>query len=348
MLKSVRIKNFGVLPNDEYRFSSGLNVVVGENGLGKTQLLKLIYAVLKVHVDSKEYTKTALQKAYADKLVGVFRPDALGRLVKRRQGQDKCELVFTMKDGQQSCAFSFATRASVAVQVDETPTTDQHAPAVFLPTRELLTLCPWFGPFYDNYHVPFEETWRDTVSLLGTPGLKGLKELTVGHLLIPIEAYMGGKVTVDAATGEIYLNKPGESRMEMPLVAEGLRKMAMLARLISTGILLEKGYLFWDEPESNLNPKLIKVVAESIMHICNQGIQVFVATHSLFLLRELEILAAQSRFESVKRRYFALKATPDAPEETAVEQGDSTDELQTLVLLDEELMQSDRYLAMED
>lgn len=41
--------------------------------------------------------------------------------------------------------------------------------------------------------------------------------------------------------------------MEMPLVAEGLRKVAMLARLIATGTLLEQGYLFWDEPETNLN-----------------------------------------------------------------------------------------------
>lgn len=39
--------------------------------------------------------------------------------------------------------------------------------------------------------------------------------------------------------------------MEMPLVAEGLRKVAMLARLIATGTLLEQGYLFWDEPETS-------------------------------------------------------------------------------------------------
>ncbi|MFO1416253.1 MAG: hypothetical protein U1F28_03715 [Acinetobacter sp.] len=40
----------------------------------------------------------------------------------------------------------------------------------------------------------------------------------------------------------------------MPLIAEGLRKLAMLARLISTGTLLEQDYLFWDEPETNLSP----------------------------------------------------------------------------------------------
>ena len=94
MLNKAVIKNFGPLPNDEYRFASGLNVIVGENGLGKSHLLKLLYTVLKVNADAKEFTKTALQKSYAEKLVGVFRPDALGRLVKRKQGNDRCEVIF--------------------------------------------------------------------------------------------------------------------------------------------------------------------------------------------------------------------------------------------------------------
>jgi len=282
MLNKAVIKNFGPLPNAEYQFSQGLNVVVGENGLGKSQLLKLLYAVLKVNADSKELTKTALQKAYADKLVGVFRPDALGRLVKRKQGNDRCEVRLEMHDAEQSCAFSFATRATSTVQVDQTPTAAQHQLPAFIPTRELVTLCPWFGPLYDNYHLRFEESWRDTVSLLGAPSLKGARAESVASLLAPLEDAMGGKVVVDGATGEFYLNMPGEGNMEMPLVAEGLRKLAMLARLISTGVLLEKGYLVWDEPETNLNPKLIKVLARSILTLCQQGIQVFIATHSLF------------------------------------------------------------------
>ena len=67
MLNKAVIKNFGPLPNGEYQFASGLNVIVGENGLGKSHLLKLLYTVLKVNADAKEFTKTALQKAWADR-----------------------------------------------------------------------------------------------------------------------------------------------------------------------------------------------------------------------------------------------------------------------------------------
>ena len=340
MLNKATIKNFGPLPNEEYQFAPGLNVVVGENGLGKSQLLKLLYAVLKVNADAKDFTKAALQKAYADKLVGVFRPDALGRLAKRKQGRERCEVRLEMDDSALSCAFGFASQAKSEVQLDKLPAKALEQAPAYIPTRELVTLCPWFGPLYDNFHLRFEESWRDTVSLLGAPSVKGAREKKAAELLKPLEEAMGGKVVVDSGTGEFYLSMPGEGNMEMPLVAEGLRKLAMLARLISTGALLDKGYLFWDEPETNMNPKLIKVLARSILTLCQQGIQVFIATHSYFLLKELDLL---SRQYSVEQRFLSLVATgPDRV--VTLQQASRLLDLETVVALDEELAQYDREL----
>lgn len=340
MLNKATLKNFGPLPDGEYQFSPGLNVIVGENGLGKSQLLKLLYSALKVNADTKEFTKTALQKAYADKLIGVFRPDALGRLVKRKQGSDRCQVRIDMKDSALSCAFSFASRAKSEVQLDQAPTAALNQAPAYIPTRELVTLCPWFGPLYDNYHLRFEESWRDTVSLLSAPSVKGAREKKAAVLLQPLEVAMGGRVVVHSGTGEFYLSIPGEGTVEMPLVAEGLRKLAMLARLISTGVLLDKGYLFWDEPETNLNPKLIKVLARSILTLCQQGIQVFIATHSYFLLKELDLL---SRQDGVQQRLLSLVAADDGGAVT-LQQADRLLDLETVVALDEELAQYDREL----
>jgi len=175
--------------------------------------------------------------------------------------------------------------------------------------------------------------------LLGALALRGPREKQIADLLDPLEKAMGGKVVLDK-NGRFYLRMPGQGNMEMPLVAEGLRKLAMVYRLISTGSLLDKGYLFWDEPESNLNPRLIKLVAKVICHLIDQGIQVFVATHSLFLLRELEILSKRE-FKNMDRRLFALRPSSSGVE---VEQGPNIDDLQTLVLLDEELEQSGRFM----
>ena len=339
MLKQAKLKNFTTLPNETMVFAPGLNVIVAENGCGKTHLLKAIYSLLSVNT-GKDLSKTGLQKNYADKLMGVFRPESLGRLVKRKQGRERCEIQLQMADSQQDCEINFASNAATGVQVEIVPQTNLSQPPVYLPTRELVTLCPWFINLYDNYHLEFEETWRDTCSLLGAPSVRGPREKLVAKLMQPLEEAMDGKVLVEANTGRFYLQQSGQ-KLEMPLVAEGLRKLAMLARLISTGVLLEQGYLFWDEPESNLNPKLIKILAKVILSLAEQGIQIFIASHSLFLLREIEVLA-RSDYASVARRYFGLS---QGEEGTVLEQADELEDIQTLVLLDEELEQSDRYLG---
>lgn len=138
----------------------------------------------------------------------------------------------------------------------------------------------------------------------------------------------------------------------MPLVAEGVRKLGMLARLVATDSLAEGTSLFWDEPETNLNPKLIKGVAEAILQLVARDVQVLVATHNLFLLREFELLQASARFNECSCRYFALATPPEARESdgqagVVVEQGDALEDVDPLVLLDEELHQSDRYLQAD-
>jgi ABC-type transporter Mla maintaining outer membrane lipid asymmetry ATPase subunit MlaF len=116
----------------------------------------------------------------------------------------------------------------------------------------------------------------------------------------------------------------------------------MLARLIANGMLLDKGFLFWDEPEANLNPLLIKQVARSIVSLSQQAeIQVFIATHSLFLLRELEILMTAHKNSPFSARFFGLHFSDDS---VLVRQGDEIDEIGEITTLDEQLAQSDRFI----
>jgi predicted ATPase len=91
VLRSLRLANVTLFPEAELEFSPGLNVLVGENGCGKTHLLKLAYA-LAACLQEPLPTRTAMQGQLADKLVGVLRPETLGRLVRRRAGRGRAEL----------------------------------------------------------------------------------------------------------------------------------------------------------------------------------------------------------------------------------------------------------------
>ena len=320
MLESLDVKNFTVFPDARLRFAGGLNVIVGENGLGKTHLLKLPYAVMAMSAEEgrrsngrQKPTKALLRTRLAEKLVGVFRPERLGRLARRRKGHGRCEVTLTFNEQDTSVGFSFSTASESEVGVDHPPLAWRDRAPVFLPTRELLTIYPGFVPLYETHHLEFEETWRDTCLLLGSPTVRGAHTSAGTELLEPLEEQIGGRVFLEKQSGRFYLRPSGTygaSDMEMPLVAEGWRKIAMLARLILTDSLYHEGCLFWDEPESNLNPKLIREVARAILRICQAGVQVFVATHSLFLLREFEMLLHRD-FADVEQRCFALRRCND-------------------------------------
>ncbi|PIW60206.1 ATP-binding protein [Shewanella sp. CG12_big_fil_rev_8_21_14_0_65_47_15] len=346
MLQRMTIKNLTVFAEANLSFAPGLNVIIGENGCGKSHLLKTAYSLIAASAEEGRKpnattpTKSLLQKVYAEKLVNVLRPESLGRLARRRQGRERCELSLEFDNPNLNFTLDFSTSSKSEVQISALNSDWQPKAPVFLPTRELLTLYPGFVSIYDNHYLEFDETYRDACLLLGAPALKGPRESKAAILLKPLEDSMGGKVILDS-NGRFYLSSPGQGKMEMPLVAEGLRKLSMLARLIGTGSLLDKGYLFWDEPESNLNPKLTKLIAEMVLHLCANGIQVFIATHSLFLLRELEVLSENKQFKKIKQRYFSLRPNENGVE---VEQADAIEEIQTLVLLDEELSQSQRFM----
>jgi len=348
MINSLHVKNFTVFPETTFDFGKHLNVIVGENGAGKTHLLKLAYSVFWTSWEEGRKptagapTKSVLQTRLAEKLVNVFRPESLGRLARRRQGRERCDVRMTCDNEAWGIGFSFATQSKSDVSIDVLPTVWADSAPAYLPTRELLTAYPGFVSVYEGHYLEFEETWRDTCILLGAPLKKGGKEKLVRKLLAPLEEAMGGVVELDK-NGRFYL-VTASGRMEMPLVAEGVRKLAMLARLIATGALLAKGCLFWDEPEANLNPSLIKTVARTILDVAATGVQVFLATHSLFLLRELYIVQAREH-RGLEARYFGLHAERDGG--VLVRQGATMDDVGDLAVLDEELAQSDRYLDLE-
>ncbi|MFM9101431.1 MAG: AAA family ATPase [Cyanobium sp.] len=110
----------------------------------------------------------------------------------------------------------------------------------------------------------------------------------------------------------------------------------MLLRFVS----VSQGLLFWDEPEANLNPRLLRPIAQTILALSRQGLQVFMATHSLFLLRELELLLAESDLQPDQNSmFFGLHPLDGAVD---VQCGPELACIGSIAALDEELDQEDR------
>ena len=99
-----------------------------------------------------------------------------------------------------------------------------------------------------------------------------------------------------------YLKPGTQAKLEFNLVAEGLRKIALLWRLIKSGTLEKGSVLFWDELEANINPKYIPVLAELLIMLETEGVQIFVSTHDYFLSKYIEV----KRRQDSKVQYISL------------------------------------------
>lgn len=120
--------------------------------------------------------------------------------------------------------------------------------------------------------------------------------------------------------------------MEATILSEGYRKITGLIYLLNNGSLTQNGILFWDEPEANLNPKLVTVVISTLQSLILSGIQVFIATHDYLVSQKLSLLAEYNLESNLK--FFAFRQ-PKRGAGVIVESGGTLAEIQHNSILDE-------------
>ena len=342
MLSELDLKNFTAFGDAKFKFTSGLNVIVGANGAGKSHILKLAYSIVKTSYNQNEpnkQSKHVWQKAIADDLLKIFKPDSLGRLARRRQGVNSAQVALKFEHNKEAdIAFSFSSKSITDVKIEsEIPSKFAPAKPIFIPTKELLSLFPGLVSLYNSREVSIDATYPDLCELLAHPLLRGPRLETIKNIVGPLEEMAGGEVRSENEKFYIYQKEGG--RLEVDLVAEGLRKLATLAFLLKNGSLTDTTTLFWDEPEANLNPLLIKKLAKMLMLLAAKKFQIIIATHSLFLLKELYILSKEPKAGAV--RYFGLSVNDSFS--TDVTMSDDLVGLSDIASLDAELEQTDRF-----
>ena len=103
--------------------------------------------------------------------------------------------------------------------------------------------------------------------------------------------------------------------------------------LFRSGSLTKKTILFWDEPETNLNPIYIKIIAQFLQTLAKNGVQIFVATHDYLLAHLLSLDASYRReTEAPPMKFFAFYKGEDG---TEIESADTIAGIQNNAILDE-------------
>jgi len=289
--KSLRLNNFTAFADASFEFVPGVNAFVGENGTGKTHVMKALYAMQLTQSREARSISTTLEDLFQTKNVAdVIRLGAAkGAIAEAGGSYGGAEWYYAIQRG-----VSGGLAVDTRLPKPERP--------VFIPAIDMMGHTKGFTEAYEEVRLDFDLTCRDVVNLLRLERRNGKVPASLeASLDKPLARLLGGEIERDDQ-GRFYLvNALG--RLPMPMVAEGLRKIATLVQLERNGWLLPGTTLFWDEPEVNLNPLLMDEVVEAILSLARRGIQVFLATHSYVILKELDLQTRKG--DAV--RYFAFQ-----------------------------------------
>ena len=275
--------------NISFEFAQ-LNIIIGESGTGKTELLKHIHAVVN----------SPVPLGYAD----VF----FGHKIKDKQVS--------------STAYPFSrflSASGVAARYD---------------VELLKTL--------------IERTNKKTKSIKRTQ-----TDSVVRDLIEMIEESIGGTFILDEQHNIVFkrLNL-SDSNISVSASLHEITsaQQAFIDLLISLKFyeinhnvsdVIKNTIMLFDLPETDLHPKQIRLMANVLFELVNRDVikQLFVTTHSLFLMREFELLNVAQK-QRLSTRFISL-------DNNQIEQGNDLSDLNNVSILDENLAQADRYLNLQ-
>ncbi len=260
--------------------SPGINVFIGRNGTGKTHLMKVAYAACDI---------TKSKMSFPEKLNRVFLPSgrSIGRLVKRHKTSSKGAVEVHRGNLKLRASFSNHTeKPESATVTGQSEWVAQPLESAFIPVKEMLSNGPGFRSLYSQREIHFEEIYPDILDRAYRPIPRGPADAPRKALLARLQKAIDGKVVV---SNEEFFLKNKQGNLEFTLLAEGIRKLGLLWTLIQNGTLLDGSVLFWDEPETNLNPRMFGALMQIMLDLQRAGVQIFMATHDYVILKELDL-----------------------------------------------------------
>ncbi|MEY4415281.1 MAG: hypothetical protein RIQ53_2574, partial [Pseudomonadota bacterium] len=181
--------------------------------------------------------------------------------------------------------------------------------ATFLPAREILSILDAIVATRETMEIAaFDDTCYDLVRDVRLPTVSGHWNACVLQILEHLQEVTGGGEVELQADGGILLRR-GKERLNMHQTAEGIRKIAILSRLMRNGRLTPGAgcMLFFDEPEASLQPRAVGLFVDMLHAFARSGVRVYLSTRSLFLLKLLQQVAHKHRTDDT---LLELRKTP--------------------------------------
>ena len=285
MIEKIKIKNLTVFEELEIATNYPINVFIGENGTGKTQLLKFIYMILNF---DNTYNLDRNASAFPITIKNFFGSglDSITDLLNNKKEEDAYFILHHEKEDLGYNIMHSLLNELIDVVLGNW---NFYGNSIYIPAKNMLTHSKGLPAMKKEYgsNMPFDETYINIIEKASKWNKQEIPEIAKEIVLI-LEDIMDGVVKI---VNEVFYIKKRNGRMiSFDFEAEGLKKIGLLWQLLMNESITEGSILLWDEPEANLNPNLTSIIANILLELSRNGVQIFLSTHSYFLAEYLDVL----------------------------------------------------------
>lgn len=291
MIKNIDLASFGPIEKFSFDGFQNINLIIGRNGSGKTFLLKALYAGLKtVEQFQRGNEPRSHKQLLADALYWTFQGHELGNLV--RKGD--VSLSFNMtSDNEEKLHYSFGAKTVNTIQNVECSFKPTSVNNIFIPAKEILSIQDVILRSYEvDKAFGFDKTYVDLARALSKTN-KGRNYKEFSDARKTLDGALGGHLEFDDNSKEWIFKDDNKRIINISLTSEGIKRLSILDLLLGNHFLTRDSVVIIDEAEANLHPSLVCKFMEILVMLAKAGLQIFLSSHSYFVIKSLYVLAHQ-------------------------------------------------------
>ena len=138
MINRAELKNFGPIKQLDWQNLGKINLIIGNNGCGKSFLLKALYSAVRTLEDYKRGDNPdSVTDILKGKLYWTFQSEKIGDLVAK---QNDAALFFSLMLNEQEFSYSFGKDTVKAINSIENKVDPRSSNSIFLPAKEVLSI----------------------------------------------------------------------------------------------------------------------------------------------------------------------------------------------------------------
>lgn len=292
MIRNISVKSFGPIEDVKCERLCNINLLIGRNGAGKTFLLKGLYAALKTIEQYQRGKEPRTSKELlSDSLYWIFQANSLGSLV--RKGEQNLSFSMTSERDEQF-TYTFGTSTTKSVTNVSNTFSPTEVNNVFIPAKEIVSLQDVIlHSFEVDKEFGFDKSYVDLARALNKT-IQGRNYKEFSNARKNLNDAVGGRIEYDEDRKAWIFRDKDRRTFEINITSEGIKRLAILDLLLGNHYLTRESIIIIDEAEANLHPEMISRFMEILVVLAKAGLQMFISTHSYFVIKNLYILAKQN------------------------------------------------------